>query len=33
LDLNPLFRLWKKLSSNALLCVRFNEFMKVKNWL
>jgi hypothetical protein len=29
LDLNPLSRLWNKLSSNALLCVHLNEFMKV----
>ncbi len=29
MDLNPLSRLWKKLSSNALLCARLNEFMKV----
>jgi hypothetical protein len=29
MDLNPLSRLWKKLSSNALLCACFNEFMKV----
>lgn len=29
MDLNPLSRFWKKLSSNALLCAHFNEFMKV----
>jgi hypothetical protein len=28
-DLNPLSRLWNKLSSNALLCVHLSEFMKV----
>ncbi len=29
LNLNPLFQLWKKLSSNALLCAHLSEFMKV----
>jgi hypothetical protein len=29
LNLNPLFQLWKKLSSNALLCVHLSEFMEV----
>lgn len=29
LNLNPLSRLWNKLSSNALLCVHLSEFMKV----
>ncbi len=29
MDLNLLSRLWKKLSSNALLCAHLNEFMKV----
>jgi hypothetical protein len=29
LDLNPLSKLWNKLSSNALLCVHLSEFMKV----
>jgi hypothetical protein len=30
LDLNPLFRLWKKFSYNALLCAHFSEFIKVR---
>jgi hypothetical protein len=29
LDLNPLSKLWNKLSSNALLSVHLSEFMKV----
>ncbi len=29
MDLNPLSRLWKKLSNNALLSTYANEFMKV----
>jgi len=27
MDLNPIFRLWKKFTSNALLCVQFSKFM------
>jgi len=29
MDVNPMSRLWKKLSSNALLCVQLSKFMKV----
>jgi hypothetical protein len=29
MDLNLVFRLWKKLSSNVLLCVRLSKLMKV----
>ncbi len=29
MDLNPLSKLWKKLSNNALLATYANEFMKV----
>ncbi len=29
MDLNPISRLWKKLTSNALLCACFSKFMKV----
>jgi hypothetical protein len=29
MDLNPLSKLWKKLSNNALLSTYANEFMKV----
>jgi hypothetical protein len=29
MDLNPMFILWKKVSSNALLCAQLSEFMKV----
>ncbi len=29
MNLNPMFCLWMKLFTNALLCVMFNKFMKV----
>jgi hypothetical protein len=29
MDFNPISRLWKKLTSNALLCARLSEFIKV----
>jgi len=29
MDVNLVFRLWKKFSPNALLCVQLSEFMKV----
>jgi hypothetical protein len=29
MDLNPIFRSWKKLTSNALLCAHLSKFMKV----
>jgi hypothetical protein len=29
MDVNPMSKLWKKVSSNALLCVQLFEFMKV----
>jgi hypothetical protein len=29
MDVNPMSKLWKKLSPNALLCVQLFEFMKV----
>ncbi len=29
MDVNPMSKLWKKFSPNALLCVQLFEFMKV----
>jgi hypothetical protein len=29
MDLNPVFSLWKKFTSNALLCAQLSKFMKV----